>query len=47
MLSTVAAHTQIFLNQAQLQPSRVDALSEAVPDLGESDLITMQQCPYR
>lgn len=38
---------QIFLNQAQLQPSRVDALSEAVPDLGESDLITMQQCPYR
>eukprot|EP00903_Cladosiphon_okamuranus_P016232 g14975.t1 len=38
---------QLFLNQAQLKPNRVDALRKAVPELGESDLEIMQQCPYR
>lgn len=44
---SAGARTQLFLNQAQLKPNRVDALSKAVPELGETELEAMQQCPYR
>ena len=38
---------QLFLNQAQLRPRRVDSLRKAVPTLSDSDISDMQRCPYR
>lgn len=44
---TNAYVAQLFLNQAQLRPNRVDALRKVVPELSDSDLSDMQRCPYR
>ena len=38
---------QLFYNQAQLKPGRVEALKKAVPELTEEQLSVMQKCPFR
>lgn len=38
---------QLFYNQAQLKPDRVEKLKKAVPDLSEEDLKIMKRVPFR
>jgi cyanate lyase len=38
---------QLFYNQAQLKPERVEKLKKAVPDLLDDDVKTMQRVPFR
>eukprot|EP00904_Undaria_pinnatifida_P008165 jgi/Undpi1/4479/HiC_scaffold_17.g07833.m1 len=44
---TNAYVAQLFLNQAQLRPERVESLRKVVPELSDSDISDMQRCPYR
>ncbi|CAN0478667.1 unnamed protein product, partial [Scytosiphon promiscuus] len=44
---TNAYVAQLFLNQAQLRPNRVDALRKVVPELSDSDLSGVERCPFR
>jgi cyanate lyase len=38
---------QLFYNQAQLKPDRVERLRAAVPDLSDEDVKVMQRVPFR